>query len=76
MLPWFLGMLFTIIPFFASLYLAFTDYNLFTEPNFVGLANFQAMFEDRLLQSLKVTFIYALCSIPSPWPWRSGSPSS
>ena len=39
LLPWFLGMLFTIIPFFASLYLAFTDYNLFTEPNFVGLAN-------------------------------------
>jgi len=58
-------MLFTVIPFFASLYLAFTDYNLFTEPNFVGLANFQAMFEDpRLLQSLKVTFIYTFVSVP------------
>ncbi len=65
LLPWFLGMLFTVIPFFASLYLAFTDYNLFTEPNFVGLANFQAMFEDpRLLQSLKVTFIYTFVSVP------------
>ncbi|MGF6835941.1 multiple sugar transport system permease protein [Paenarthrobacter sp. TE4293] len=65
LLPWFLGMLFTIIPFFASLYLAFTDYNLFTEPNFVGLANFQAMFEDpRLLQSLKVTVIYTFVSVP------------
>ncbi|MGK3955627.1 carbohydrate ABC transporter permease [Arthrobacter sp. R4] len=65
LLPWFIGMLFTIIPFFASLYLAFTDYNLFTEPNFVGLANFQAMFEDpRLLQSLKVTFIYTFVSVP------------
>jgi multiple sugar transport system permease protein len=65
LLPWFLGMLFTIIPFFASLYLAFTDYNLFTEPNFVGLANFQAMFEDpRLIQSLKVTFIYTFVSVP------------
>lgn len=65
LLPWFLGMLFTIIPFFASLYLAFTDYNLFTEPNFVGLANFQVMFEDpRLLQSLKVTFIYTFVSVP------------
>ncbi|MEE2524153.1 sugar ABC transporter permease [Pseudarthrobacter sp. J75] len=65
LLPWFLGMLFTIIPFFASLYLAFTDYNLFTEPNFIGLANFQAMFEDpRLLQSLKVTFIYTFVSVP------------
>lgn len=65
LLPWFLGMLFTVIPFFASLYLAFTDYNLFTEPNFVGLANFQAMFEDpRLIQSLKVTFIYTFVSVP------------
>lgn len=65
LLPWFVGMLFTIIPFFASLYLAFTDYNLFTEPNFVGLANFQALFEDpRLLQSLKVTFIYTFVSVP------------
>ncbi|MGO4146113.1 carbohydrate ABC transporter permease [Paenarthrobacter sp. YAF11_1] len=65
LLPWFLGMLFTVIPFFASLYLAFTDYNLFTEPNFVGLANFQAMFEDpRLLQSLKVTFVYTFVSVP------------
>jgi len=65
LLPWFLGMLFTIIPFFASLYLAFTDYNLFTEPNFVGLANFQAMTEDpRLWQSLKVTFIYTFVSVP------------
>ncbi len=65
LLPWFVGMLFTIIPFFASLYLAFTDYNFFTEPNFVGLANFQALFEDpRLLQSLKVTFIYTFVSVP------------
>ncbi|KSU75840.1 sugar ABC transporter permease [Arthrobacter sp. BHU FT2] len=65
LLPWFLGMLFTIVPFFASLYLAFTDYNLFTEPNFVGLANFQAMAEDpRLGQSLKVTFIYTFVSVP------------
>jgi multiple sugar transport system permease protein len=65
LLPWFLGMLFTVVPFFASLYLAFTDYNLFTEPNFVGLANFQAMAEDpRLWQSLKVTFIYTFVSVP------------
>jgi multiple sugar transport system permease protein len=65
LLPWFIGMLFTVIPFFASLYLAFTDYNLFNEPAWVGLANFQAMFEDpRLWQSLKVTFIYTFVSVP------------
>ena len=70
-------MLFTIIPFFASLYLAFTDYNLFTEPNFVGLANFQAMFEDpRLLQSLKAPSSTPLSQSRSPWPWRWGWPWS
>lgn len=65
LLPWFIGMLFTVIPFFASLYLAFTDYNLFNEPAWVGLANFEAMFEDpRLWQSLKVTFVYTFVSVP------------
>ena len=65
LLPWFIGMLFTVIPFFASLYLAFTDYNLFNQPAWVGLANFEAMFEDpRLWQSLKVTFIYTFVSVP------------
>lgn len=65
LLPWFLGMLFTIVPFFASLYLAFTDYDLFTEPNFIGFGNFQAMMDDpRLLKSLEVTFIYTFVSVP------------
>jgi multiple sugar transport system permease protein len=65
LLPWFLGMLFTIIPFFASLYLAFTDYDLFTEPNFIGMENFQTMMDDpRLLKSLEVTFIYTFVSVP------------
>ena len=65
LLPWFLGMLFTIIPFFASLYLAFTDYDLFTEPNFIGLGNFQTMMDDpRLMKSLEVTFVYTFVSVP------------
>jgi multiple sugar transport system permease protein len=65
LLPWFVGMAFTVIPFFASLYLAFTDYNLFNEPTWVGLANFQDMLRDeRLWQSLKVTFIYTFVSVP------------
>lgn len=65
LLPWFLGMLFTIIPFMASLYLSFTDYNLLNAPNWVGLANFYEMASDpRLLQSLKVTFVYTFVSVP------------
>lgn len=65
LLPWFMGMLFTIIPFFASLYLAFTDYNLLSSPNWIGLENFREMLTDvRLKKSLEVTFIYTFVSVP------------
>ncbi len=65
LLPWFIGMLFTIIPFFASLYLAFTDYNLLNPPEWVGLDNVREMLaDDRLMQSLKVTVIYTVVSVP------------
>ncbi|GAA4682758.1 carbohydrate ABC transporter permease [Phytohabitans rumicis] len=65
LLPWFIGMLFTVIPFFASLYLAFTDYNLLNAPQWIGLENFREMLQDPLLrQSLKVTFIYTFVSVP------------
>ena len=65
LLPWFIGMLFTIIPFFASLYLSFTDYNLLEAPNWVGLDNFKEMMTDaRLASSLEVTFVYTFVSVP------------
>ncbi|MFC5824409.1 carbohydrate ABC transporter permease [Nonomuraea insulae] len=65
LLPWFIGMLFTVIPFFASLYLAFTDYNLLNAPTWIGLDNFTEMFGDEVwVQSLKVTFIYTFVSVP------------
>ncbi len=58
-------MLFTIVPFFASLYLAFTDYNLLNTPQWIGSANFSEMLHDPLLhQSLKVTFVYTFVSVP------------
>ncbi|MBE1491711.1 carbohydrate ABC transporter permease [Plantactinospora soyae] len=65
LLPWFVGMLFTVIPFFASLYLAFTDYDLLTAPRWIGLENFREMLGDaRLRQSLQVTFVYTFVSVP------------
>ena len=65
LLPWFAGMLFTIVPFFASLYLAFTSYHFITPPEWNGLANFREMLGDaKLHQSLKVTFIYTFVSVP------------
>ncbi|MBZ2196273.1 carbohydrate ABC transporter permease [Occultella gossypii] len=65
LLPWFVGLLFTLIPFGASLYLAFTDYNLINNPNWIGLDNFEEMLTDEdLLQALKVTGIYTFVGVP------------
>src|SRR5699024_11150429 len=51
---------FTIIPIITSLYLSFTQYNLFSPPEWVGFSNFKKMFtnDPRYFQSLTVTFIY------------------
>jgi len=64
--PWILGfVLITLGPMLASLYLAFTDYNLLSPPEWSGLDNFQAMLDDsRLLNSLRVTFIYVFVGVP------------
>ncbi|WP_433379739.1 carbohydrate ABC transporter permease [Actinoplanes sp. CA-142083] len=65
LLPWFAGMAFTVVPFFASLYLAFTDYNLLNAPNWVGLGNFREMLHDPTLHAaLRVTFLYTFVSVP------------
>ena len=61
--PFIIGLItFTVIPFFSSLYLAFTDYDVLTPARWIGLANFQRMFfEDKYFwQSFWVTFKFAL----------------
>ncbi|MFD5319231.1 carbohydrate ABC transporter permease [Streptomyces sp. NPDC127098] len=64
--PWLIGLLgITLGPMIASLYLAFTDYNLLQDPEFTGLDNIRRMLtDDRLAQSLQVTFGYVLVSVP------------
>ena len=64
--PWLLGfVLLTAGPMLASLYLSFTNYNLFAAPKWVGLANFQLLLQDpRFLQSAKVTATYVLFGTP------------
>nr|WP_265520987.1 sugar ABC transporter permease [Oerskovia sp. JB1-3-2] len=66
MTPWLLGfLLLTVGPMLASLYLAFTDYNLFRSPSWVGFDNFTALFSDpRYIQSVKVTAVYVLVGTP------------
>ncbi|MBX6772737.1 MAG: sugar ABC transporter permease [Chloroflexi bacterium] len=64
--PAILGFLiFALGPLAASLYLGFTDYDL-GEIHFIGLRNYTTMLsEDPLFwQSLKVTFIYTIFSVP------------
>ena len=65
--PFIIGLItFTVIPFFSSLYLAFTDYDVLTPARWIGLANFQRMFfEDKYFwQSFWVTFKVALIQVP------------
>ncbi len=47
MSPWIAGfLLLTAGPMVASLYFAFTDYNLFDSPKWIGFDNFTRMFDD------------------------------
>lgn len=65
--PWILGMiLLTAGPMLYSLYLSFTRYNLLTDPQWVGFANFVQMFttDPRFFKSVAVTLAYVLISVP------------
>ena len=66
LLPWLIGLVvITIGPMIASLYLSFTNYSLIQAPKWIGLENYARMLTDeRLHNSLKVTFIYVLVSTP------------
>jgi len=64
--PFILGFfLFFIIPALTAVYLIFTRWNLIAEPQYVGLKNIETLVKDGLFwQSLKVTSIYTLASVP------------
>jgi multiple sugar transport system permease protein len=65
--PWLLGAIgLTVAPVVVSLYLSFTDYDLFNEPRWVGLGNYAKLFSDdpRYLQSVGVTMKYVVWSVP------------
>lgn len=54
---------FSFYPMFSALYYSMTDYNMVSPPNFIGLAQYVAIFHDpRFIVSLKNTFVYALGS--------------
>ena len=65
--PWVLGaLLLTVGPMLGSLYLSFTDYDLFTTPEWVGLENYRNLFTDdsRFVAAVWVTVRYVLISTP------------
>jgi multiple sugar transport system permease protein len=65
--PWLLGAIgLTVAPMVVSLYLSFTDYDLFNEPHWVGFDNYAKLFGDdpRYLDSVVVTLKYVAWSVP------------
>lgn len=65
--PWLVGFLaFTVWPFFQSVYLSFTRYNIVTAPKWVGIANYRMLLtQDELFwKSAWVTVKYACVSVP------------
>jgi multiple sugar transport system permease protein len=64
--PWVIGFLaFLAGPIAASAYLSLTSYDIIHPPSFIGFQNYSDLFADDLFwQSLKVTTIYSLFSVP------------
>jgi multiple sugar transport system permease protein len=65
--PWLVGAaVLTLVPMAASLYLSFTDYNLFDPPRWVGLRNYSEMlFDDpRYWRSVGTTLLYVVVAVP------------
>jgi multiple sugar transport system permease protein len=64
--PWIIGFLvFFLYPLLSSLYYSFTRYEIGGRPVWIGARNYVEMFTDpRYLNSIKVTFIFALVSVP------------
>jgi len=64
--PWILGFLiFTLYPVGASLFYSFCDYDILTEPLWIGTLNYQEMFTDEIFwKSLYNTLYFAAIAIP------------
>ncbi|MCU9613091.1 sugar ABC transporter permease [Caldibacillus lycopersici] len=64
--PWLIGFIgFTLGPMIASFVLSFTDWDLFTAPNFVGLENYITLFQDDVFWKVVYnTFFFTIISVP------------
>lgn len=58
-------LVFTIFPVFFSLYMSMTDWNILSDPNFIGLANYQKILSDPVAkETFFNTFYFAVVSVP------------
>ena len=64
--PWLVGfILFTAGPMLISLVTSFTDWDLLTDPQWVGLENYRNLATDpNFIQSIKVTLTYTAAYVP------------
>jgi multiple sugar transport system permease protein len=64
--PWLIGFfVFTLVPIIVSFGLAFTRYDIFSAPQWIGLQNFQEMWGDRRYwNAVRATFLYVFTSVP------------
>lgn len=64
--PWLFGFVtLTLGPMIYSFAMSFTDWDMFTQMNFIGLKNYKDIFQDkRFLLSVKNTFVYTFMSVP------------
>jgi len=65
--PWFIGfMVFNLYPMLYSLFLSFTNFNLFDVPKSVGFSNYIFLFtkDVRFFESVVVTLKYVLFGVP------------
>lgn len=65
-LPFLIGFfMFLIIPMLISAYYAFCDFDILSDPVWIGFSNFEKMMEDPTFwKSVRVTFLYAIVSVP------------
>lgn len=67
LLPWFIGFFgLTLGPMVSSLYLSFTNFDLLTSPEWVGMANYVRIFtaDPKFAKSMQVTFMFVIFSVP------------
>lgn len=58
--------MFTAFPFISSFVMSFTDYDMMTSPEFIGIENYRYMLteDDIFWKSMSVTFLYVFLTIP------------